>query len=161
MATAILQSFGTPIVFQDSGGDADITLINLAAAAGRISAPFDRGAGSIATWYMCRAKIEKGVASVVNQVVAVHLATSDGTNVDGNVGTVDAALTAAVAASLPLIVPILITSTSTNTAFTSSGPIWIPTRYFSVGVMNSATGLLRNTSNSCVITFTPISDEIQ
>jgi hypothetical protein len=161
MPNKIYTAFETPITFQDSGGSAVITLQNLAAATGRISARFDRGAGSIATWYMCRAKIEKGIASVVNEVVAVYVSTSDGTNPDGNVGTADAALTTANASALPLIIPLLITSTATNTPFTSSAPVWIPTRYFSVGVMNSTTGLLRNTANSCVISFTPLVDELQ
>jgi hypothetical protein len=161
MPTKFYTAQETAITFQDSGGSAVITLLNLAAATGRVSARYDRGAGSIATRYLLRAKFEKGVASVVGQAIAVYIFTSDGTNADGTVGTADAVLTANQAQNAYLMLPVIVSTASTNTAITQSFEIEIPTRYFSVGVMNSTTGLLRNTSNSCVISLTPIPPESQ
>jgi hypothetical protein len=161
LANKIYTAFETAITFQDSSGSAVITLANLAAATGRISARYDRGAGSIATRYLCRARFEKGVAGVVGEVIPVYIATSDGTNPDGNVGTADAALTTAQANNLIHVVSVYVEVTTTNTPFIRSAVVEIPTRYFSVGVINSATGLLRNNANSNTISFTPIPDELQ
>lgn len=150
------------ITFQDSSGSAVITLANLAAATGRVSAQYDRGAADMATRYTVRCKFEKGVAGVVGQIINVYVFTSDGTNVDGTVGTADAALTANQALNAFLILPVVVNTTSTNTAITQSfGPLEIPFRYISIGVMNSTTGLLRNTANANTIKLTPIPDEIQ
>ncbi len=161
MANLIYTVFETAITFQDSGGSAVITLQNLAAATGRVSARYDRGAGNIATRYIWRAVFDKGVAGVVGQVINAYIFTSDGTNADGTVGTADAALTANQALNAFDVLPVVVYTTSTSVKITRSKVVEIPTRYFSVGVMNSTTGLLRNSANVCTISLTPIPDEIQ
>lgn len=161
MANLIYQAIQTAIVFQDSSGDAVITLNNLAAATGRISARYDRGAGSLARRYMWRCVFDKGVAGVVGQIINCYIFTSDGTNADGTVGTADAALTANQALNYFDILPVVVNTTSTSVKITQSKIVEIPTRYFSVGVMNSTTGLLRAAANVCTISLTPIPDEIQ
>jgi hypothetical protein len=161
MPTKFYTAQETPITFQDASGSALMTLINLAAATGRISAKYDRGAGSIATRYLLRAKFEKGVASVVGEAIRVYIFTSDGTSADGGIGTADGVLIANTALGAFLTLPVIVNTVSTNTPITQSFEVEIPTRYFSVGVMNSTTGLLRNTSNSCVISLTPIPPESQ
>lgn len=159
--TPVYTGYGTPLTFGDSGQSAVLTMQNVAAAAGRISAQYDRGAGSIPTDFLVVAKFEKGVAGVVGHVIPIYVARGDGTFVEGNVGTVDAALTAAQAAGLLLVGSVYVNTTSTNTAIVGVFVVNIATRYFSAGYINSATGLLRNTANSCVLSFTPIFDEIQ
>jgi len=161
MASKLYTAQETAITFQDSSGSAVITLQNLAAATGRVSARYDRGAGSIATRYMLRATFQKGVAGVVGEVIAVYIFTSDGTNADGLVGTADAALTTNQALNAYLKLPVIVNTTSTSTAITQSFEVEIPSRYLSVGVINSATGLLLNTANASLITLTPIPLESQ
>lgn len=161
MANKVYTAIETAITFQDSGGSAVITLNNLAAATGRVSARYDRGAGSIATRYMLRAVFDKGVAGVVGQIINTYIFTSDGTNPDGTVGTADAALTANQALNAFFTLPVVVNTTSTSVKITQSAIVEIPTRYFSVGVMNSTTGLLRAAANVCTISLTPIPDEIQ
>jgi hypothetical protein len=161
MANKVYSAFETAITFQDSSGSAVITLNNLAANTGRVSAQYDRGAGSLAGRFLLRAKFEKGVAGVVGQIIRVCVFTSDGTNIDGNVGASDAALTANQALNSFFEMPVVVNTTSTNTAITQSCLVDIPARYVSVGVINSTTGLLRASANVSVISLTPIPDEIQ
>jgi len=151
----------TALVFKDSGGDAVITLQNLAAAAGRISAQYDRGAGSHARLYKWRAKMPFETAPVVGEYVELYLAESDGTDIDGLVGASDAALTAAQATNLSMIGIVKVQTTDADTAFTCSGYCLISERYFSVGVMNTTADNLQNDANAASITFIPVPDEIQ
>jgi hypothetical protein len=161
MANKLYVAPETPLVFKDSGGDADITLQNLAAGAGRISVQVDRGAGSHARLYKWRAKMPFETAPVVGEYVFLYIAESDGTDVDGLVGAVDAALTAAQAANLQEIGIVRVQTTDVDTAFTASGYCLISERYFSVGVFNSAADNLQNDANTATVTLTPVPDELQ
>lgn len=157
----IYTKFETPITFGDSGQSYALALQNLAASAGVYSNRADRGAGSIATTYICRARFRKGVASVVGQAIMVYVFTSDGTDSDGTLATTGTTLTAAMTVNAFWSMPVIVESTSTGVSFIRSAIITIPTRYFSVGVMNSTTGLLTNTANTALISLTPVVDAIQ
>jgi len=162
MANLIYQVIQTPIVFQDSSGDAVISLNALAANTGRVSARYDRGATSLARRYTLRGVFDKGAASVVGEIINMYIFTSDGTNADGTVGTADGPLTANQALDcFERPYPVVVNTTSTSVKITRSYVVEIPTRYFSVGVMNSVTGLLRAAANVCTISLTPVADEIQ
>ena len=161
MANKVYTAFETPITFQDSGGSAVITLNNLATAAGRISARYDRGAGSIATWYLCRVTVQLATTGTLGEQVEVYISTSDGTHPDGEIGTADAALTTDKRRNLKFVGFVYADQTATNTDMTGSFLVQIPTRYFSVGIWNATTDNLRATANSSLISFTPVVDEIQ
>jgi hypothetical protein len=161
MANKIYTVFETAITFKNTGGTVAMNLRNLAAATGRVSAQLDRGAGSIATRYYLHVKLEKGVAGVVGEAVLVYVFTSDGTDIDGTVGSTDAALTTNQALDAFLVLPVIVNTTATNTAITQSFLVEIPSRYISMGLMNSTTGLLRDTDGSSLITLIPIADEVQ
>jgi len=158
----ILSLLDAPLIWQDSGGSAVITLNNLAANVGRVGARIDRGLGLLPRWYVLQGKFEKGVAGVVGQIITVGLFLSDGTNVDGNVGVADAALTATqMLACHDRPFEIVVTTISTDTPIVQSKLIEIPPmRYISVGVINSVTGLLRATANACRIALFPYHDEV-
>lgn len=152
----------TALVFKDSGGDAVITLQNLAYGAGRISARYDRGAGSKPALHRWRAVIQWETAPIVGEVSEIYLAQSDGTYMDGTLGTSDAALTTDKRRNLKLLGVVTADSTSTATDNITSGTCLIHDRYFSVGVWNASAGNnLENTANACRIEFMPIPDEIQ
>lgn len=162
MANKIYAAPETALVFKDSGGDAVITLLNLAFAAGRLSARYDRGAGSKPRLYKWRGVMQWETAPVVGEYAEVYLAESDGTTADANVSTADAALTAGQVLNLSPIGLVKAQTTDVATSFVRSGYCLISERYFSVGVWNySAADNLENTSNACSITFIPVPDEIQ
>lgn len=158
---SILSQIETAITFQSSGGSALLWLKNLAANTGRISARYDRGTGLMARYYLLQGKFEKGVAGVVGQIITVGLFLSDGTNVDGNVGIADGALTSTQMLAAYLTMEVVVTTTSTDTPIVQSKLVEIPPmRYISVGVLNSVTGLLRDVHSSSVVTLFPFHDEI-
>lgn len=162
MANLIYTASQTAITFKESGGDAVITLINLGFGAGRISAQYDRGAGSKPMRYSWKAKLQFETAAAVGELVEIYLAQSDGTYVDGVLGTSDAALTTDKRRNLDMIGVVVVDTTSTATDIVASGICYIWQRYFSVGVWNASAGdNLENTANANVIIFTPIPDEVQ
>lgn len=162
MTQKIYGAIETAIAFKDSGGDAVITLQNLAFGAGRLSARVDRGAGSKPRLYKWRAVMQWETAPVVGEYAEIYLAESDGTTADANVGTADAALTSGQVLNLPALGIVKAQTTDTATSFVRSGYCLISERYFSVGVWNySAADNLENTANACSITLTPVPDEIQ
>lgn len=162
MANKILTAPESAITFKDSGGSAVITLQNLAFGVGRVSARYDRGAGSRATKFKWRAVIQFETAAVLGEIVEVHIFESDGTYVDGTVGTGDAALASDKRRNATTSLFVRVDTVSTATDIVASGEVWILDRYFSVGVWNGSAGdNLENTANVCVISFTPMPDEIQ
>lgn len=162
MANAIYGQIGTPIVFKDSGGDAVLTLQNLGFGVGRISARYDRGAGSKPQWYQVTSDIQYATAPQLGEFAEVYLSQSDGTLADGSIGTADAALTADKLRNLKLISVNEVDTTSTNTDIVSSGVVFISSRYISTGAWNRSSGdNFRNTANTSQIILTPIPPEIQ
>lgn len=163
MAHKVYRAVETALTFKDSGGDVVISLLNLAAGAGRVSARVDRGAGSKPTRYKVRAVVQFETAPIVGEQVEVYIAESDGTYADGVVGAADAALTSGQKSNLgPPAAVTLAQTTGTGTDFVASGIVDIYDRYFSVAVWNGSAGdNLKNTANACVIILTPMPDEIQ
>ncbi len=162
MTNKIYTASETAITFKESGGDAVITLINMGYGVGRISAQYDRGVGSKPMRYSWKGVFQFETAPVVGELVELYLAQSDGTKVDGTVGTSDAALTGDKRRNLDLIGVVVVDTTSTATDIVASGICYIWQRYFSVGVWNGSAGdNLENTANANYITFTPIPDEVQ
>jgi hypothetical protein len=163
MATQLIyRAIQTPIVFKESGGDAVITLLNLAFGVGRISAQYDRGAGSKPVTYKWKAVMQFETAAIVGERVELYVAESNGTSIDGGVGAADAALAAAAKPNLKMIGIVTVQTTDTATSFIASGLCTIWERYFSLGVWNASAGdNLENTANASFVSFTPMPDEIQ
>lgn len=162
MANKIYRAVETTLTFRDSSGDAVITLQNLAFGAGRVSARYDRGAGSLARIFEWRAIVQFETAPALGELVEIYLITSDGTYVDGTLGTSDAAMSSDKRKNGKLIGCIVVDTTSTATDIVASGFCLINTRYFSVGVWNASAGdNLKNTANTSRVIFTPSPDEVQ
>jgi hypothetical protein len=162
MPNDIFRELGTPITFRDSAGDAVITLLNLAAGAGRISARYDQGAGSKPRIWEWRAVIQWETAPAVGEVAEIYLAESDGTYMDGTLGTADAALGSDKRKNLKLLGVVIADSVSTATDNIASGLCIVNQRYFSIGVWNaSVADNLENTANACRVIMTPAYDEVQ
>lgn len=162
MANAIYRALGTTLSFRDSGGDAVLTLQNLAAGAGRVSARYDRGAGSLPRVYEWRGVMQFETAPVVGELVEIYLFESDGTYMDGTLGTSDAALGSDKRKNGKLIGVVVVDTTSVTTDIIASGLCLINARYFSVGVWNGSAGdNLENTANASRVNLTPMYDEVQ
>jgi hypothetical protein len=162
MANAIYRGVGTTLSFRDSGGDAVLTLQNLAFGAGRVSARYDRGAGSLPRVYEWRGVMQFETAPVVGELVEIYLFESDGTYMDGTLGTSDAALGSDKRKNGKLIGVVVVDTTSVTTDIVASGLCLINARYFSVGVWNGSAGdNLENTANASRVNLTPYFDEVQ
>lgn len=154
---------GTTLTFKGSGGDAVITLANLAFGTGRVSAQYDRGASARPKRYKWRAVMQFDTAPVVGETVEIWLFTSrNGTIIDGTVGASDAAFTSAKKPNGILMGVVTVETTSTATNNIASGVIDIYDRYISVGVWNGSAGdNLQNTANVSYVELTPFPDDIQ
>ena len=162
MPNKIYRAIETTLSFRDSGGDAVITLQNLAFAAGRISARYDRGAGSKPRLYHWRAVMQFETAPVVGEIVELYLFESDGTYMDGTLGTADAALGTDKRNNGKLFGVVVVDTTSVTVDIVASGMVIINERYFSIGVWTGSAGdNLENTANASRVNLTPVPEEIQ
>jgi hypothetical protein len=163
MANKVYRAIETPVVFRDSSGDVVISLLNLAFGAGRVSAQKDRGAGSVAQLHEVIGVFQFETAPAVGEAVEIYLFQSDGTYVDGTLGTADAALTSDKRRNGMLIGSVIVDTTSTATDIVGRFQnVPISSRYYSIGVWNASAGdNLENTANACRVIVTPMPDEIQ
>jgi hypothetical protein len=152
----------TALTFKDSGGSAVLTLNNLAFGAGRVSAQYDRGAGSKPGLYVWRGQFQFATAPALKELIEIYLFGGDGSVVDGTVGTADAALATDKRNNGLLVGCVVVDTTSTNTDVVGSGLVLILDRYISMGVWNGSAGdNLRASANTSIITLTPVPPEIQ
>src|SRR4030095_8850508 len=83
----------TTVSFKSSGGDAVFTPTSVAAAAGRISAVFDRGSGARAPLFRWQGRFRSAVGPTIGGVVRVYLVTGqDGSFEDAAFAAGDAAV---------------------------------------------------------------------
>lgn len=163
MANKIYRAVESAVTFKDSGGTVVITLQNLAFGAGRVSARYDRGAGSLARLHEVIGIFQFETAPALGEAVEVYLFQSDGTYMDGTLGTSDAALTSDKRRNGMLIGTVIADTTSTATDIVARfQDVPISSRYYSIGVWNASAGdNLENTSNASSIIVTPMPPEIQ
>lgn len=153
----------TAITFATSGGTVTITLTSLANAAGRLSAQWDRGAGAQPAWYRWQARFRANVAPAIGAILAVYLVTGDdGTYLDGDFGTADAAISALTdLANARMLGVVVADAASTTKDFVASGLCLIRSRYVSVAVWNALGQALNATAGDHEVRLTPVPDEIQ
>jgi hypothetical protein len=162
MASKVYRAIETAVVFRDSSGTVVMTLQNLAAGAGRVSAQHDRGAGSLAQLHEVTAVFQMETAGVVGEAIEVYLFESDGTYQDGTVGTSDAALTADKRRNGMLVGAVIVDTTSTATNIVARfKDVPITSQYYSVGVWNATADNLEDTANASRIIVTPMPPELQ
>jgi hypothetical protein len=141
----------TVILFADaaqtSTNKALLTLTALAAGVGRVSAQYDRSAAAHAGWYKWRCWASLNGTPTVGNTIEYYLVTSDGTRIDGEVGTADAALTVEKRRNLQPPMILQVDQTTTNITMTTSTLVYVPDRYISIAVWNSS-GLPFETSTT-------------
>lgn len=163
MANKIYRATETPITFRDSSGDVVLSLQNLGFGAGRVSARYDRGAGSQPRLHKIRGIFQFESAPALGEQIELYLFESDGTYMDGTLGTSDAALSSDKRRNGILIGCVIVDTTSTSTDIVASfSNVPILDRYYSIGVWNGSAGdNLKNTANTSRVIVTPMPDEVQ
>jgi len=164
MANEILVKPGTAVTWKDSGGTKVITLQNLAFAAGRVGAAYDKGAGAQEAWFHVHFVIQFETAPIAGEVIELYMVSHDGVNIPGGVGASDAAVTVANKRLNLGVAPIVVVAeaATADLNYESAGIVYLPMRYISPVVWNASAGdNLQNTANINVITMTPLVDEVQ
>jgi len=152
----------TAITFKASGGTVTFTPQNVANGAGRVSTQWDRGSGSKPALYRWRIVTKFGSALAVGARLDAYFAFGDGTYVDGNFGTTDAAVSAIdKLRNLSFVGGIAADSTSSGEVQYASGLCVIQERYVSVVWWNAAGVTLTNTAGDHAFILTPVPDEVQ
>lgn len=151
------------ITFGSNSNTVLFTPKNVASAAGRISAQYDRGSGSKPGLYRWEAKSKYGSALTVGNALEIYLATSqDGSTIDGNQSTTDAAFSAAdKRRNLQYVGSVVADSTSSGEVQVGSGTVMIYSRYISVVWWNAMGQTLTNVDADHVFTLTPYPPEMQ
>jgi hypothetical protein len=166
MPNKIYRAVEAPVVFRDSGGDRVLALQNLAGGAstdGQISAQYDRGAGSKAQLHEIIGVFQFATAPQIGEVVEIWLFQSDGTYVDGTVGTTAGTLPAAKFRNGMLVGAVVVDTISVDTDIVARFiDVPISSRYYSIGVFNRVVSdNLRNTANTSRVIVTPMPPELQ
>lgn len=154
----------TALKFADSAQspDENLTLTNLVAGSGQISNQHDLGSAARSEWYEWRATFQFNTAPVIGESIDIYISTSDGTNPDGQQGTVDAAFSDIESLrNMQYIGSVIVTSVDADHNMTSGGVLRIATRYFSVVVHNNSADNLKNNTGVNTILVTPIPSEVQ
>lgn len=164
MPNKIYRAVEAAITFRDSSGDVTLSLNDLAFGAGRVSARYDRGADSRARLHEIKAIVQaKTSGFAIGDAIEIYLFQSDGTYMDGTLGTSDAALTSDKRRNGLLIGAVIADTTSSATDIVATfQDVPISSRYYSIGVWNaSATRNLNNSANTSRVIVTPMPDELQ
>jgi len=164
MANKIYRAVETAITFRDSSGDVVLSLNDLSLGSGRVSARYDRGADSRAELHEVKAIVQaKTTGFALGDAIEIYLFQSDGTYMDGTLGTSDAALSSDKRRNGVLIGAVIADTTSSATDIVATFMnVPITSRYYSIGVWNaSATRNLNNSANTSRVIVTPMPPEIQ
>ena len=146
----------------DTGGDYTIDLGGLAADAVRVGGQGDLGATPRADQYSWKLVIDGfDTAPVVGETVHLYLAFSDGTNVDADVGTSDAAGSTDDLPNLLFLGAASVQTTTVSDKLIISGVCQITQRYVSPVIHNNTADALLGTADSHKFILTPVPPEVQ
>lgn len=165
MANAIYYKAGTAIVFgSEVGDDVAWSTENISNGAGRQSALHDQGALSTArpVFWFYRFWTQAQATPTVGAACRLYLKTSDGTHLDNDDGTGDAAVSAS--DKLRNLTPLraaICDEAAANIEFVSKGRIVIPERYFALVLWNALGSAITNDAAKTKASFTPFYAEIQ
>jgi len=168
----ILAARGTRITFEASGGDVVLTLTSLAATAGRISATYDKGAGSQEKHFIGGLLTQWATvpnASVIRVYLIEQIEARDGGTpafkVPGDLGSADAAVAdedrflAAGSLIGRLVVP---PSPAINTEYVSLPFDFLTrARKFQIGVFNATADALTSDATEHEVFLIDVDDEIE
>ena len=153
----------TAITWKNTGGTYVFTGTSVANAAGRVGAQGDLGSGSRCDRYIWYAEVQCIATPTAGNVVNVYLARGNSTTeIEGNPGTSDAALSAETACRNMLFLGAIVVETATaDKKFIASGVVEIAHRYVSPALFNNAGSALTSDAAEHYFTLTPVPPEIQ
>lgn len=160
MARNIYYTPGTVVTFKASGGDVTFTPTSLASGAGRISAQWDRGSGSQPFLYVWRAATKAAAALALGAQLNIYFATGDGSVVDGNLGTSDAAVSSSGKLNNLWYVGSISADTTSVESQYASGICEIRARYVSLIWFSSLGQALSGTAGDHWFSLTPVPDTV-
>lgn len=164
LAKLIYAAPQTSIVFKSTGGDAVFTPTSLGAAAGWISAQYDRGPGSKPGRYRWQAKTQANVNPTVGGVVRVYLVLADSATGDGpgQLGTADATVPAEARLGNAQYLGSVQADQALNTvSFIQPGLVEIYSRYVQVAWWNDLSQALHGTAGNHEFRLVAYPDELQ
>lgn len=162
MPNKIYISEETSQEWTDIGGDYTMDLGSLAADGVRVGAQGDLGTSPRADQYSWKLVIDGfDTAPVVGETVDLYLAFSDGTNVDGDVGTSDAAGSVDDLPNLLFLGSATVQTTTAADNLIISGSCQIHQRYVSPVIHNNTADALLGTSDGHKFILTPTPLEVQ
>ena len=162
MANKVYINEETAKTWTDTGGDYTIDLGSLAADGVRVGGQGDLGAAPRADQYSWKLVIDGfDTAPVVGETVDLYLAFSDGTNVDGDVGTSDAAGSTDDLPNLLFLGAASVQTTTSGDNLIISGVCQITQRYVSPVIHNNTADALLGTADSHKFILTPVPPEVQ
>jgi len=167
MPNLIFRVRETSIVFADSpqSPDHNLSMGNLASGAGRISARRDWEGSpgtAISRLYEWRATFQFAVNPTIGTSVDIHMSTSDGTNPDGEEGTIDTDLSAEAKLRNMIYIGSMVVDVATfEIDQTASGFFNLNARYGSIVVFNNTDQALRNSTSVNRVIITPVPNEVQ
>lgn len=152
---------GTSRTFKNTGGDTTFTLKNISSGAGRLSAQWDRGAGSLAARFKVEVCLKYGSAIAISAVARfyLHSAETASANVDG--GASDAAITAETQFNNFDFIGSVAGSTNAVGPFYKSFIVEVYGRYLSLGFWNIGGQATDNADGTSFVVMTPVPDDIQ
>ena len=162
MANKVYINEETTKTWTDTGGDYAMDLGALAADAVRVGTQGDLGAAPRADQYSWKLVIDGfDTAPVVGETVDLYLAFSDGTYVDGDVGTSDAAGATVDLPNLLFLGSAVVQTTTAGDNLIISGMVQIAQRYVSPVIHNNTADALLSTADSHKFILTPVPPEVQ
>jgi hypothetical protein len=160
---------GTALKFGDSAQTPirNLTLgTPLAAGTGRCSAQYDKNAlvsasGAMPHEWRWGATFTLNGTGTLGEVIELYIATSDGTIIQGNISTADAALASDLRKNLTFIGTVIVDKATATPVLMGAGDVIIKPRYFSVCVYNTTSLAFTTSTTAHTVYLTPMSSEIQ
>jgi len=138
----------TKSTFLASAGTVVHTLTSLGTLAGRQSAQLDFGSGAVAFMFRWRAWVKFATAPVVGEVIDYYIKTSDGTHLDNDDGTGDAAVSDIdKLKNLRYIGSITVDEASNTPEFSASGTVAIFEQIVQIVAWNATADALSSTAS--------------
>jgi len=162
MANKIYINQETSKTWTDTAGDYTMDLGSLAADAVRVGQQGDLGAAPRADMYAWKLVIDGfDTAPVVGETVDLYLSFSDGVNVDGQVGTSDAAGSTVQLPNLLFLGAASVQTVTASDKLIISGTCQITQRYVSPVIHNNTADALLGTADAHKFILTPVPAEVQ
>jgi hypothetical protein len=155
---------GAPLLFADAAQVEDVTLTMsaIAAGAGQCSNQYTKTGANLKSqnWEM-RPHFQLTGTNVVGEVVEFYIATSDGSNVQGNITGSNGALATDKRKNLTFAGVVVVDQTTTNTTMAGAFPVRIEEGLFQVCFWNATTLPLRTDTSVHGIRMKPMDIEVQ